>query len=119
MQKALYCKTIAVSLLGLPFFLSACSDHGPEKEDIARIEADILNIFVQPSSPNYVNAKAIKIVRLECNVVKGFDRAFDCFVSFTANDEPHRNSMRLIHHENGKWDVAETQPPNLQPMENN
>lgn len=116
MQKALYSKIIAVNLLSLPLLLSACSGSAPNKEDIARIEAEILNVFVQPSSPNYVDAKTIKIVRQECHVVKDFDRAFDCFVSFTVKDEPHKNSMRLIHHEDGKWDFAEKQPPNLQPM---
>ena len=119
MKKTPYPRTILSIFFILPLLLSACSDGGPNKEDLARIEAEILDVFVEPSSPNYVDAKTIKIVRQECHVVKDFDRAFDCFVSFTAKDEPHKNSMRLIHHEDGKWDFAEKQPPNLQPMGDN
>ncbi|PAK74680.1 hypothetical protein CRM93_04270 [Acetobacter fabarum] len=84
---------------------------------MAQLEADLLS---QPSGFNMlfggnrrqakVDVEAIKIVKQSCEALKNFDSAFDCTVSFTLNDEPHENTLRVIHHEDGKWSLAHEQP---------
>lgn len=114
-------RTLSAGLLGLPLLLSACSGGAPSSEEMAQLEATLLSapsgfnvLFGGPSRRNVVDAKSIKIVKQDCKIVKDFDSAFDCKVSFTVNDEPNQNNLRVIHHENGKWDLAKEQPFSLE-----
>ena len=119
MLETSYLRTLSAGLLGLPLLLSACSGSAPNSEEIAQLEADLLSapsgfnmLFGGPSRRNVVDVKSIKIVRQSCKSVKDFDTAFDCEVSFTVNDEPNKNTLRVIHHENGQWSLAKEQPSN-------
>lgn len=110
-------RLLHMTLLTLPLMLSACSGGTPSQGEMAQLEADLLS---QPSGFNMlfggnrrqarVDVEAIKIVKQSCEALKNFDSAFDCTVSFTLNDEPHENTLRVIHHEDGKWSLAHEQP---------
>lgn len=108
-------RLFSVPLLGLPLLLSACSGSAPSKEEVTKLEANLLNqsvnMFFGGNRQNQqIDADDIKVVKYSCQVVKDFDSAFDCAVSFTLNDEPQKNTLRAIHHEDGKWRLAREQP---------
>lgn len=106
----------SAGICSLPLVLSACSGGAPSKEDMAQLEADFINqprtnfLFGGPIQRNNVSVQSIKIVKHECKTVKDFDSAFDCSVSFTLNDEPMKNHLRVIHHDDGQWRLAREQP---------
>ncbi|GAN68502.1 hypothetical protein AD949_00325 [Acetobacter orleanensis] len=82
---------------------------------MAKLEANLINqsvsMFFGGNRQNQqIDTDDIKIVKYTCQVVKDFDSAFDCTVSFTLNDEPQKNTLRAIHHEDGKWRLAKEQP---------
>lgn len=108
-------RLFSIPLLGLPILLSACSGSAPSKEEVAKLEASLLNqpvnmLLWRTRTDQQLDVDDIKVVKYSCQVVKDFDSAFDCTVSFTLNDEPQKNTLRAIHHEDGKWRLAKEQP---------